>query len=132
MKFPMFDVHDQPDQNVTAERRNISTVPTQALMLLNDEFVLQQSRFLADRVAHEAGSDLSAEVKLLYKVALSRQPTEKELRDDLDFVNHEQSTQAAQAGDSGGVGKAVEDTRLRAMSRLVHVMLNSNEFVYIN
>jgi hypothetical protein len=132
MKFPMFDVHDQPDQNVTAERRNISTVPTQALMLLNDEFVLQQSRFLAERVAHEAGSDLSAEVKLLYKVALSRQPTEKELRDDLDFVNHEQSTQAAQAGDSGGVGKAVEDTRLRAMSRLVHVMLNSNEFVYIN
>jgi hypothetical protein len=132
MKFPMFDVHDQPDQNVTAERRNISTVPTQALMLLNDEFVLQQSRFLAERVAHEAGSDLSAEVKLLYKVALSRQPTEKELRDDLEFINHEQSTQAAQAGDSGGGGKAVEDTRLRAMSRLAHVMLNSNEFVYIN
>jgi len=132
MKFPMFDVHDQPDQNMTAERRNISTMPTQALMLLNDEFVLQQSRLLAERVAHEAGSDLPAEVKLLYKIAISRQPTEKELRDDLEFVNHEQSIQAAQAGDSGSVGKAVEDIRLRAMSRLAHVMLNSNEFVYIN
>ena len=41
----------------TAERRNISTVPTQALMLLNDEFVLLQSRFLAERVMHEAGSE---------------------------------------------------------------------------
>jgi hypothetical protein len=39
MKFPMFDVHDQPDQNVTTEKRNITTVPTQALTLLNNEFV---------------------------------------------------------------------------------------------
>jgi hypothetical protein len=124
MKYPMLDVHDQPDPNFTAERRNISTVPTQALMLLNDEFVLLQSRLLAERVVHEAGSDLPAEVKLLYKIALSRQPTEKELRDDLEFVNRERA-QAAQA-------RPEEDTQLSAMSRLAHVMLNSNEFVYIN
>jgi hypothetical protein len=122
MKVPIFDVHDQPDQNFTAERRNVSTVPTQALMLLNDEFVLLQSRFLAERAMQEAGSDLSAEVKLLYKIALSRQPTARELRDDLEFVNRERP---AQAGNS-------EDTNLRAVSRLAHVMLNSNEFVYIN
>ncbi|PWU09004.1 MAG: hypothetical protein C5B51_06920 [Terriglobia bacterium] len=122
MKVPMFDVHDQPDQNFTAERRNISTVPTQALMLLNDEFTLLQSRLLAERVMQEAGSDLPTQVKLLYKIALSRQPTERELRDDLEFVNREQ---AAQAGNSEG-------TYLRAMSRLAHVMINSNEFVYIN
>jgi hypothetical protein len=108
----------------TAERRNISTVPTQALMLLNDEFVLLQSRFLAERVMHEAGSDPPAEVKLLYKIALSRPPTEKELRDDLEFVNRE-GAQAAQA-------RPEEDTHLGVMSRLAHVMLNSNEFVYIN
>jgi len=124
MKFPMLDVHDQPDPNITAERRNISTVPTQALMLLNDEFVLLQSRFLAERVMHEAGSDLPAEVKLLYKIALSRPPTEKELRDDLEFVNRERA-HAAQA-------RPEQDTQLGAMSRLAHVMLNSNEFVYIN
>ena len=93
-------------------------------MLLNDEFVLLQSRLLAERVVHEAGSDLPAEVKLLYKIALSRQPTEKELRDDLEFVNRE-GAQAAQA-------RPEEDTQLSAMSRLAHVMLNSNEFVYIN
>jgi hypothetical protein len=132
MKFPMLDVHDQPDPNFTAERRNISTVPTQALMLLNDEFVLSQSRFLAERVMHEAGSDPLAQVKLLYKIALCRQPTEKELREDLEFVNHEQSAQAVPARGSDRADKAPEDTRLGAMSRLAHVMLNSNEFVYIN
>jgi len=132
MKFPMLDVHDQPDPNVTAERRNISTVPTQALMLLNDEFVLLHSRFLAERAMHEAGSDPSSQVKLLYKIALSRQPTEKELREDLEFVSHEQSAQAAQAGGSVRADKADDDIRLSAMSRLAHVLLNSNEFNYIN
>jgi hypothetical protein len=129
MKVPMFDVHDQPDPNVTAERRNISTVPTQALMLLNDEFVLLQSRFLAERVTQEAGSDLSAEVKLLYKITLGRQPTEKELAADIEFLNQEQNEQASQAGSAD---RSEEDTRLGAMSRLAHVMLNSDEFVYIN
>ena len=132
MKFPMLDVHDQPDPNVTAERRNISTVPTQALMLLNDEFVLLHSRFLAERAMHEAGSDPSSQVKLLYKIALSRQPTEKELREDLEFVSHEQSAQAAKAGGSVRADKADDDIRLSAMSRLAHVLLNSNEFNYIN
>ena len=129
MKFPMFDVHDQPDQNVTAERRNTSTVPTQALMLLNDEFVLLQSRFLAERIMHEAGPDQTAQVKLLYKITIGREPKANELNGDLEFLKEEQSAQAAQASGSGSAG---DDARLSAFSRLAHVMLNSNEFVYIN
>ena len=54
LKYPMFEVHDQPDLNVTCEKRNVTTVPTQALTLLNNEFVLLQARHLAERVAREA------------------------------------------------------------------------------
>ncbi len=36
LKYPMFEVHDQPDPNVTCEMRNTTTVPTQALTLLNN------------------------------------------------------------------------------------------------
>jgi len=116
MKFPMFDVHDQPDQNVTTERRNVSTVPTQALTLLNNEFVLLQSRYLAERVAAEAGPDAAAQVKLLYRITLGRQPTEKELTGDLQFLNKERELSQGSA----------------PLTHLAHVMLNSNEFVYIN
>ncbi len=45
----MFEVHDQPDPNVTCEKRNVTTVPTQALTLLNNEFVL----------IHAAGSSVT-------------------------------------------------------------------------
>ena len=55
LRYPMFEVFDQPDPNVTCERRNRTTVPTQALTLLNNEFVLQQAKYFAERVASDAG-----------------------------------------------------------------------------
>src|SRR5204862_3512608 len=53
-KAPMFEVFDQPDTMVSCERRSVTTVPTQALTLLNDEFVLLQSRYFAERVKKAA------------------------------------------------------------------------------
>ena len=44
LAFPMFQVFDLPEQNVTAGARTVSTVPTQALTLLNDPFVLRQAQ----------------------------------------------------------------------------------------
>src|SRR5205814_1480796 len=38
LRYPMFEVYDLPDLNVTCERRAVSTVPTQALTMLNNEF----------------------------------------------------------------------------------------------
>ena len=43
LPYPMFDMFDLPDMNVTAGARNVSTVPTQALTLLNNAFVLSQA-----------------------------------------------------------------------------------------
>ncbi len=132
MKFPMFDVHDQPDQNVTTERRNTSTVPTQALTLLNNEFVLLQARYLADRVMKAAGADAPAEIKTLYRITLSRAPRPKELAGDLEFLNKEREFQAAKASGSGSRGSAEHKADRGALASLAHVLLNANEFVYIN
>ena len=54
LPYPMFDTFDHPDMNVTAGARNVSTVPTQALTLLNNPFVLSQAQLLADRVGRDA------------------------------------------------------------------------------
>ncbi len=132
MKFPMFDVHDQPDQNVTTEKRNTSTVPTQALTLLNNEFVLMQARYFADRILKEAGSDPTAQIKTMYRIALSREPNKSELTGNLEFLNKEREFQAAKASGSGSGGSAQQSADLGALTNLAHVMLNFNEFVYIN
>jgi hypothetical protein len=131
MKFPMFEVHDQPDQNVTAEKRNVSTVPTQALTLLNNEFMLLQAQHLADRVAQEAGSGAEAQVNALYHIALSRAPSQSELNTSMEFLAKEREIQLSESDSSTdeGLNRSPE---LSALTRLAHAMLNYNEFVYIH
>ena len=124
LKYPMFEVHDQPDPNVTCEMRNTTTVPTQALTLLNNEFVLIQARHFAERVVREAGADPANQIRVLYQIALGREPSRKEMDQSLTFLQKQRDyhTRRASGADSG----------LSALTDLAHVMLNANELVYIN
>ncbi len=105
--FPMFQVFDLPEQNITAGARNVSTVPTQALMLLNDPFVLRQAELFADRVKKEAGGDPARQIDLAYRIALTRPPTDTELK------------------------VALESIKTRSLVDLTDVLFNLNEFAYI-
>ena len=106
LAFPMFQVFDLPEQNVTAAARYVSTVPTQALTMLNDAFVLRHAQLFADRVKKEGGDDPAKQIDLAYRIALTRPPTQTELAIALDAVRS---------------GSLVDFT---------HVLLNVNEFVY--
>jgi hypothetical protein len=78
LPFPMLHVFDLADMNVSFGARNVSTVPTQALTMMNDAFVRKQAQMLADRLTKEAGSDRGAQVDLAYRLALTRPPTANE------------------------------------------------------
>jgi hypothetical protein len=106
LAFPMFQAFDLPEQNVTSAARYVSTVPTQALTLLNDAFVLRHAELFADRVKREAGNDPAKQIDLAYRIALTRPPTQAELAIGLDAAR---------------TGSLVDFT---------HVLLNVNEFVY--
>ena len=106
LPFPMFEVFDLPDQNLTCSRRNISTVPTQALTLLNDDFVLRQAQLFADRIREAAPGDPQAQIRTAYEIALSRPPTDDDMRLALDFL------------------------RRQKLVDFAHVVLNLNEFLY--
>src|SRR6185369_1002224 len=74
-KAPMFEVFDEPDTMVSCERRSVTTVPTQALTLLNNEFVLLQSRYFAERVKKAVNEDPGGQITQAYRMALSRDPS---------------------------------------------------------
>jgi Protein of unknown function (DUF1553)/Protein of unknown function (DUF1549)/Planctomycete cytochrome C len=124
LKYPMFEVFDEPDLNVTCERRATSTVPTQALTLLNNEFTLKQAGYFADRVWQAAGPNPEKQVTEMYRIALSRDPSASEMRANLEFLKKQTDVAAAKnaAGDSAARS---------ALNDLAHVTLNLNEFVYI-
>ena len=105
--FPFFDTFALPDQNQTAAARNVSTVPTQALTLMNNEFVLNQAELFADRLEGEAPGDVDRQVDLAYRIALTRAPTEDEAAVARTLVTQQ------------------------SLVDLTHVMLNLNEFLYL-
>jgi len=121
LKYPMFEVYDLPDLNTTCERRAVSTVPTQALTMLNNEFMLIQADHFAQRVLKQAGSDPAEQVKTMYRIAFSREPTRGELESNVAFLK--KMTANTGAGDDKAAQAALTD--------LAHVTLNLNEFAYI-
>ena len=105
--FPFFDTFDLPDQNQTAAARNVSTVATQALTLMNNEFVLGQAALFADRLERAAPGDLDQQIDLAYRMALTRSPT----------------------ADEADLAKALATEQ--SLVDLTHVMFNLNEFLYL-
>ncbi len=69
---PMLEVLDFCDTARSAARRNITSVPTQALTLLNGDFVNRQARHLADRLERDAGPDPAAQIERAYLLASCR------------------------------------------------------------
>ncbi|MGH9630112.1 MAG: PSD1 and planctomycete cytochrome C domain-containing protein [Bryobacteraceae bacterium] len=121
-KFPMFEVFDQPDTMVTCAQRNSTTVPTQALTLLNNEFVLLQSQHFASRVRQAGGQTPESQVKTAYQIALSRDPAPTELAANIRFLEEQRAHHAA---------KPDGDPDLQALTDLCNVILNLNEFIYV-
>jgi mono/diheme cytochrome c family protein len=105
--FPFFDTFDLPDQNQTAAARNVSTVATQALTLMNNEFVLDQARLFAERLERAAPGDVDRQIDLAYRIALTRPPAPEEAEIARNLVSSQ------------------------SLVDLTHVMLNLNEFLYL-
>jgi len=82
----MFRTFDFASPDTTSPQRFATTVPQQALFLMNSPFVVQQARTLAERVEIKAFSRPEERIRQLYEVAYQRQPDPDELKLALHFV----------------------------------------------
>jgi hypothetical protein len=87
--------------------RNTSVSPLQALAMLNNRFMVRQSEHLAKRAA-QAGKDLSAQIRSVYRLTLGREPMTKEARALAEY-----------AGKHG-------------LANACRIVLNSNEFMFVD
>jgi mono/diheme cytochrome c family protein len=110
--FRSFDVAS-PDQH--APQRFQTTVPQQALFLMNSPFVTEQARALANRDEVTKGETPAAKVTALYRLALGRNPTPGELALAEEFV--------ADADPKPAFGR---------WPQLAQVLLLSNEFAFVD
>jgi hypothetical protein len=116
---PFMLAFDTPPPASTVGRRNTSNVPAQALIMMNDPFVIEQCRLWAARAM--AGAKCSPEERItrLYLTAYSRPPLLEELNEASSFL--------AEQAKSYGAG--TDD--VRPWADLCHVLVNVKEFVFI-
>ena len=77
--LPLMTTFDFCDTTHTCGQRDVTIVPTQALALLNNEFMHDQSGALAARVEAAAGPVIEQQAALAWKLALNRDPDTDEL-----------------------------------------------------
>jgi hypothetical protein len=107
IRYPMFETFDQPNLINSIDRRNRTTIAPQALILMNNEMVLLQADKFAERLRHEAGDEIGAQVDRAFELALSRPPDEIERANAIEFISE---------GDS--------------LAEFCHLLFNLNEFLY--
>ena len=74
----LFEVFDFPDPNMVMGKRNISTVPTQALFMMNSPFIMMQARHAATLALKDATLTDAQRIELAYRKSLGRVPTARE------------------------------------------------------
>lgn len=112
-------VFDAANPDLVSGKRAETTVPTQALYLLNSDFMHEQAGVLA-REALAASSRSGGEVAWLYETLFGRSPDPVELQEALGFV----------AGMSRGAEEGAELEA--AVAHFAHILLASTEYLYLD
>ena len=110
MRVPFFETFDVPDAMTSRGVREKTTVATQALLLLNNDFVRKQAEHFAARLAKLEDKAPRAAVEEAYWLTLSREPTEAELELSLELLHRE--------------GQSI--------ANFCHILFTLNEFIYVD
>jgi hypothetical protein len=104
---PFMESMDCPDCSQQMPVRSSSVTALQSLALLNDKFIVRQCEHIASRLQHES-TDRGEQIRLLFNLALNREPRLDEL-------------------------KAISDHAAKhGLANACRVILNSNEFVFVD
>jgi hypothetical protein len=104
---PFMDSLDCADASQLTPARNVSMTALQALAMLNNHFMVRQGEHLAERVS-KMENEIDQQIRAVYQLTLGRPPRQAELK--------ELSAHARRHG----------------MANVCRVILNSNEFMFVN
>jgi hypothetical protein len=115
---PILESFDAAETDRSTPLRFVTTQPTQALALLNGDFVHKQAGLFAERLRREAGSDVGKQVRLALELATMRPPSERDVRRGVELIAALKTKDGVRAE--------------TALQYFCLVVLNLNEFVYLD
>lgn len=105
---PLLQSLDCPDPSVTTPQRALTITPLQALSLLHSNTLEQCALVMARRLVNEAGQELNQQIALAYLLVYARVPDPEEIQRAAIFVTN------------------------TSLDQLCLMLLNSNEFLFVN
>ena len=126
--LPLMTTFDFGDTTLPCGQRDVSIVAPQALALLNNQFVHEQSQAMAKRIAKEVGTDESTQIERAWQLALGRSPS----ADEAEAATAHLQSQTENFRAQGGQQERSLDPQLLALASLCHVLLNTNEFIFVD
>jgi hypothetical protein len=101
-----------PDLKLPTGKRDVTNVPSQALILLNDPFVNAMAKYWAGELTKQKATNSEERIRSMFVRAFARQPGEAELKRWLSALNE--------------FGGCTPD----AWEQLAHAFFNAKEFIY--
>jgi mono/diheme cytochrome c family protein len=132
--YPMtqLDVFDLPQLGPNCIERRQSTVPTQALQMMNGETLRELSRYMAARLIDEFGEDERKQVEQAYLRAYSRRPADAEFETALHGLGELKTQWLGHLEHEKPETPKLYTARWRALADLCRTLLSSAEFLYVD
>jgi mono/diheme cytochrome c family protein len=121
----ILEAFDVATSEPNCEVRNSSTVTPQALMLMNNDFLVEQSDVFAARLLREAGTDPRLQVVRAWRLAFAEEPAPAQVTDAVAFLAHQAERFRVAAPKAG-------DPQRQALASFCQALLSSNGFLYVH
>jgi mono/diheme cytochrome c family protein len=115
----MFRIFDFANPDQSSPKRPRTTVPQQALFLMNSAFAIEQAKAIASLPDVAAAKDDRQRINLMYKAVLARLPSQEEMAIGEQFVASVDSDQQ-------------KEIKLNPWEQYAQVLLLTNEFMFVD
>jgi hypothetical protein len=141
MRYPLLQEFDSANGLESCDYRKNTVTPSQSLDLLNNDLVKDWARHFAGRVLNDGGLSPEAQVDRAVKLAYGRSATPEEQKMASDFLSKQVPIMEQRLSNPSdrsrsllptNVPKGMNPARAAAFVDLCQMLLDSNEFLYLN
>lgn len=127
----VLDTFDAPTMSPNCEMRAQTTVAPQSLLLMNDTFVLDSSRRLADRLESETPGNRDAQIKRAWELLFGKPATQVDVARSLAYLDEQTKALTQYHHDIQHPKGVVPNPPQEAMASLCQILCSSNRFLYV-
>jgi hypothetical protein len=134
LRYPMLQEFDSANTFESCDFRKNTVTPSQSLDLLNNDLIQQWAQSFAGRVLNDSGLTPEAQVDRAFKLAYGRAATQEEQKIAADFLAKQTAISSNKTNPTlpANLPAGVDKARAAAFVDLSQMLLDSNEFLYIN